>query len=357
MTARSLLKTTLALTIAVTGVSCGYDGEQLQDRRCENNAACHVRFGEEYSCLSSKYCAKVTLACRDAQDCDDGIYCNGPETCDPDNAAAGVDGCVPPDTDRFLHEGPSGDPVAACVTVYCDEKAKRVIQDPSGCGCANDTQCADVNTDPCKSSECGPDMTCVTVALGAGEPCEDGIACTINTICNDAGECIYDETLPEPSAEDDTLCDDGIYCNGEEVCDHLNEEADALTGCIPGTPPTESAADSIECTVAFCDEEAGLVYQDTTGCECQVPADCEEGGCNAFFCSEATGYRCVQDPAVTLLPEGTPCDDTFTCTANDVCTSEGMCVGRTVDLLCDIECGGSCEPESDVAAASGCVCP
>jgi hypothetical protein len=317
MNARSLLNFALtATTLLAIAPGCGFDGEQLQDRRCENDSACHARFGEGYSCLAAKYCAKVTFVCRDDEDCSDGVFCNGPETCDPGNEAAGEDGCVLADAAAFVADD------AACTTDYCDEQFDRLIHDPSGCGCANDSQCRELNTDPCESAVCGPDRTCVTSIVAAGEPCDDGIGCTVGTLCNDAGQCIYDDS-PEaaaPSSQDDSLCDDGMFCNGVESCDYLNPAADPLTGCILGTPPTEDADDGIECTVAFCNEDAvadeDKVVHDPSNCECQAAEDCQAGSCNVYFCSVTTNYRCVQDPGGAFLPAGSPCSDGFECTAN-----------------------------------------
>jgi hypothetical protein len=66
---------------------------------------------------------------------------------------------------------------------------------------------------------------------GVTVDCDDGIACTIDSLGSD-DQC---SNIPE-----DTLCDDDLFCNGAETCD-------PSSGCRPGSDPCDPPGE--------CDEE------------------------------------------------------------------------------------------------------
>ncbi|MCC7291167.1 MAG: hypothetical protein IT449_03780 [Phycisphaerales bacterium] len=126
--------------------------------------------------------ACTTDACTDGEcsntavNCDDGVFCNGTETCNAETGAcdAGVSPC---------EEGQ-----------VCDE-------DTDTCtGCADDTDCD--NGLFCDGSETCVDGACVDGA----SPCADGETCTEEDGC------------VSTTCADDSECDDGLFCNGVETC-------------------------------------------------------------------------------------------------------------------------------------------
>jgi hypothetical protein len=177
-------------------------------------------------------CNEGTDSCDNTPDdvlCDDGLFCNGAETCD-----------------AALDCQPGGDP---CPGQLCDEGTDACVE------CLSDGDCDD-------GAFCNGAEACVAGACQAGTPvdCDDGVGCTVDA-CNE-GTDSCDNT---PS---DALCDDGQFCNGSETCD-------AVLDCQAGTPV--NCDDGVGCTVDACNEG-------TDSCD-NTPSDalCDDGA----FCNGA----------------------------------------------------------------------
>lgn len=113
------------------------------------------------------------VPCINAGQCDDGLFCNGVETCDGDGfCAAGTDPCP----------GQS-----------CDE--------------VNDV-CVQCNS----NAECSDGLFCNGEEICSGGVCQDGAdPCSPPLTCNEANDtCV--------GCNNDAECDDGSYCNGDEHC-------------------------------------------------------------------------------------------------------------------------------------------
>ena len=192
-------------------------------------------------------------------DCDDGLPCNGAETCD---LATGD--CA------------SGDvPVCADMEV-CDDFR-------NGCTalCADDTECADDAL--CNGDESCDPATGVCLA-GAAVECAEGEACD-----ELAGGCAPEPT--EPECADDADCDDGLACNGAEACDL------AAGACVAGVPVV--CADP-----EVCDELRG-------GCAaaCADDTDCDDGAvCNGDETCDAAAGLCAEGADVACA-DGEVCDE------------------------------------------------
>src|SRR5262249_46651668 len=145
--------------------------------------------------------------------CDDGLYCNGAETCVAGTCRAGTAvNCA--------------DSVA-CTVDSCNEATDSCNHVPNDAPCGDGAYCN--GTETCNAvTGCQP---------GTAVNCADSVACTVDS-CNEATDsCDHVAT--------NTLCDDGAFCNGAETCN-------ALTGCQPGT--AVNCADSVACTVDSCNE-------------------------------------------------------------------------------------------------------
>jgi len=116
----------------------------------------------------------LAFLCTNDGQCDDGIYCNGIETCDPESFAASRAGCVP----GVVCDRPCVEELMACATAPADRR-------PADCPPGDDLR----------------DVVCVF------------------DVCSD-----------------DIQCDDGLFCNGLETCDHSSPLAGAR-GCAPGPNP------------------------------------------------------------------------------------------------------------------------
>ncbi len=271
--------------------------------------------------------------CGSDADCDDGVFCNGAETCAPEDAASDGLGCVAVGAETFLDDG------IDCTADLCDETTASQIHDASGCECQDDGTCEAIHTGPCVLGAICQGGVCSVTLADTGTPCEDTIPCTRDTACDDAGACV--------GVEDHTVCDDQTYCNGEERCAPANPAADGVSGCVTGPAPTDDAAVVPECALLVCDESAGaLIAVPTDSCACQSAADCgAPGDCRTWTCDATTDFTCQDDG-----PEdaGTACDDGLSCTVADACDAQGLCAGAPAHPLCDDDdpCNGTevCSP-------------
>ncbi len=284
--------------------------------------------------------------------CDDGLLCNGSETCDD------ASGCVPG--------------IAAADGTACDQGDG---QDGNWCNSS------------CQSRVCTP---------GAAPTCDDGLLCNGSETCDDASGCVSgtapaNGTPCDEGAGDNgdlcdsscqsgacvvtaAVCDDGLICNGTETCDPTG-------GCVGGTaerdglPCDEGAGDNGDlcdsscqsgaCVVAapVCDD--GLICNGAESCNpasgCQAGTTaaagtaCDEGsGENGNHCdSSCQSGACV---ATTPADLGQPCEDAYECTV-DLCDGTGTCMVTDDDTHCDaINAGDLCRPEC-FGGASGCGTP
>lgn len=146
--------------------------------------------------------------CVDDADCDDGLFCNGDETCD---ANACVDGDVPCAAGETCNEATD-----ACDTLCTADDD--CADDAVFC---NGTESCDTDTGVCVSSgdPCGDDGTfcngtesCDEAAgacVSSGDPCVDPQVCSeVEGACTDAIACT-----------EDADCTNTDFCDGTESCD------------------------------------------------------------------------------------------------------------------------------------------
>ena len=327
-------------------------------------------------------CDESVFACTNTPDsgaCDDGVFCNGAETCDPAAGAAGT-GCVPGTpptcddrractvdacdaaTDACTHEADDAlcDDGVACTTDRCDATGCVHLVDSSLCddglwcngvercdaslGCVaggapacddgvdctvdscdevdrlchhdvDDARCDDGSW--CTGAEwCHPVQGCRS---GAAPDCDDGVACTVDACSDLAGDCTH--------TADDACCDDGVYCNGLESFDPVRG------ACAPGAALTCDDQDA--CTVDTCDEVGDRCVNAAIACD-------DDNPCTYDTCDVASG--CV------FTTNATDCDDGDACTSGDTCAG-GACVGGAA-LSCDD--GNPCTDDA-CDPATGCT--
>ncbi|MEE9295166.1 MAG: hypothetical protein V3W34_09445 [Phycisphaerae bacterium] len=153
--------------------------------------------------------------CTDDADCDDGLFCNGAETCDPTDPDADPDGCVG-------GTPPSCDDEVGCTDDSCDPTANggtgACANDPNDGDCDNDRFCDGVET--CDAIDgCQPG----TPPCGAGEVCnEDTNQCE--------SDCNGNATRDLPSC----------YIAGEHLSVRMSYEPPAGTFAVgvEDTPPS-----------------------------------------------------------------------------------------------------------------------
>ncbi len=290
--------------------------------------------------------------CREDSDCDDGLFCNGAESC-----ALG------------LCEGGAAvvcDDGIDCTIDRCDEEDDACEVAP------DDGACATLGV-PCLGARCVEGVGCVGTRDDA--ECDDGIGCTIDR-CAPAG-CEH-----RPA---DALCSDDEYCNpvasaGDSGCEPIPEctraaDCPALPcnappsceggACTYAPISVDPACGSLDpCTPVYCDEGA---------CVTGAPVLCgatEPGGCSIPTCHRDASGRtvtCMDAPRTGPCTPTTPCR-TGTCDADGNCVETNacpppsnacrmpVCVGGGCGEV-TLSCGpnASCVVESDGSAACQCA--
>ena len=223
--------------------------------------------------------------CVTDSDCDDGVFCDGEETCVAGECVEGPEVVCVDDID--------------CTIDTCREASRgcEFIPDSSlcpsgemcdptlGCGerpCRSDIECSDGII--CNGEElCGPEGLCIP---GPAPVCDDGIACTVDECSEAVGGCF--------SRPDDGLCDNGLFCDGAEVCV-------AGRGCAFGPPV--SCDDGNSCTIDACVEA-------TRSCT-RTPRDADMDGATSAACSNAGADPSCEGVVVQDgVARGADCDDT-----------------------------------------------
>ena len=231
--------------------------------------------------------------------CDDGVFCNGADTCH-----AGL--CV--------HDGDPCLGGAECADV-CRE-AEHDCVTPQGTECADDGNvCTD---DLCDGTgHCGHPANI--------DLCDDGTSCTIGDTCAN-GACVG-----TPVA-DGTDCDDGLFCTVEDFC-----QAGACHGVARDCGTTNA------CTTAVCNESAGT---------CEVTLAANGTPCdNDRFCDGAE--RCFDGTcAAGPMPCTGGCDDSadrcMSCGNGHLDDGEECDDGNVADHDgCDAHCRIECESADD----------
>jgi hypothetical protein len=229
------------------GASCD-EGNPCTDDQCDGAGTC--------------------LRSHNTVPCDDGAFCNGPDTC-----AGGA--CS-------VHAGDPCTGGGECADT-CDE-IDDTCQLPAGTPCEDGVFCNGADT--CAGGSCSEH---------SGDPC---------TQCGDTCEEGTDScTNPIP---DGSSCDDGLFCNGTDTC------VDGLCDTHSGDPCAAGA----ECADA-CHESTDSCF-DPEGTTCTSDSN------------DCTDDRCDGTGVCTHLANSLPCDDGDPCSTNDTC-SGGTCAGSVAD--------------------------
>jgi len=132
-------------------------------------------------------------------DCNDGLYCNGTETCNAGSCQAG--------TAVVCND------LVSCTVDSCNEGTDSCDFTPNDSLCSNGLFCD------------GSETCSATLGCQAGTPvvCNDGISCTIDS-CNEGTDSC-------DAAPNDAVCDNGLFCDGAEFCSLTLDCQDAPDPC------------------------------------------------------------------------------------------------------------------------------
>lgn len=197
-----------------------FPAQILQDKReswSDNNVLATVRMEINY--LGDPSLNINMKECSEDSDCDDGIYCNGEESCSEGYCEKNFDAL------------PCNSGSDVCRTSVCDEIQKACVDQnrPDGfyCGetgslcfagkqCSNgecvdseEKSCTDLDS-PCSKGECNSNTgLCELKIINEGSKCDDGMFCTENETCS-KGICSGNPMeLPEERPCSKVICDDG----------------------------------------------------------------------------------------------------------------------------------------------------
>jgi hypothetical protein len=246
------------------------DGSQCDDRNecdearggCDKHATCtNTRGGFSCECNGPAYVG-------------DGKYCNcgGGYTRDREGLCLASDGLACEDN-------------LDCVNGHCEGGTccAHACSEPSDCHTAQAATCRD-------------GKTCEYPALPDGSECDDLLACTAASSCQN-GQCT--------SGKERTSCDDDNPCTDDSCAEPI--------GCM-NMNNTASCDDRDACTQTdSC--QAGACHGDVKDCSAAADA------CNLGACDPANG-ACVKTPKAS----GEICDDANSCTLAAQCQA-GVCVG------------------------------
>ena len=323
----------------------------------------------------------------DDERCDDSVFCNGPEVCDPDRGClAGV--------------GLSLDDGLDCTDDDCLEDRREVRHSPVDARCDNGLFCdgtelcipemgctdgADPNRDDsvdCTRDTCD-EATNTLVHTPDDAECDNGVACDGAEVCDaitdcqpgrnvaldDRIDCTDDVCDPITGMishrPNDALCDNGLFCDGTETCD-------GFRGCVVGRSPL--ADDGINCTNAICDEDTDRIRQEPVHARCDDALFCN----GAELCEPLQGCRPGTPPLLTdnvgctvddcdeandrvlHTPNNAGCNDNVFCNGTETCDAVRDCQPGPPPITNDgVNCtNDSCDEANDrvVHAADNARC-
>jgi len=248
-------------------------------------------------------CNEGTDSCVDTPNngaCDDGLWCNGTETC---HATLDCQSGTAPNCNDGVD----------CTTDSCNESTDSCQNTPNNNACSDGVWCN--GTEICHTT-----LDCQS---GTAPNCTDGIGCTTDS-CNEATDSCDHVT-------NDSACDDGLWCTGTETCH-------ATLDCQAGTAP--NCNDGVGCTTDSCNESTDSCDHVTndaacddglwcTGTEtCDAALDCQAGSdpCPGQGCEEVTPTCTSGECSINA-----DCDDTNACTI-DTCNAS-VCTNACSDSV------------------------
>ncbi|NOS99246.1 MAG: hypothetical protein HOP29_01310 [Phycisphaerales bacterium] len=308
--------------------------------------------------------AEVTVTVRNADPCDAPPIIPPSSPPPPAGPGPGPACTVPTQSGDCNDQDPCTDDVCnagVCQnpnnTAPCDDKNQCTTGDlcTAGACIGEPVDCSPMDND-CHTGECdGKTGLCVRETSNEGEPCDDGLTCTYDSVCS-KGVCVG---TPIDCSHLDDQCHAGVCNPTTELCEsHAAHEGDGCTpddrctagaACANGAcvgEPLDCSALNSDCAVGMCDPANGLCVvvpirsgepcNDANACtigeSCGVSGQCTGGvslipqlhcddanPCTQESCNPAVG--CVNTPVV-----GRPCQDGNFCTSGDSCNAGGQCV-------------------------------
>lgn len=312
------------------------DCNYLDDDYCDGTEIKH----DEGVCNVDNQCEVQTTT---TQDCDNGLWCDGSETC---AAAACVAGTAP-----------DCDDLVGCTVDTCDEINDECDNDPDDGLCDDGLACTGIETcDALLDCQAGTPVDCVgfdITAIGACDNDPDDIDETwdfrsaFTSVCQEpTGVCsLGDETITHDCSIDPcgAECEDGDVsaCTDLSQCVGPKEQTRLLVGCDLGTCGCEYS----DWGVGVCDFGCGAL--------CEGDGDCPGNSCSETYDDYCDALKLVEYDSDKVLDSTTidddcdnVCEDTCGCSDCSVDCSAPATNEYCVKNVCGAECdiNGHCLP-------------
>ena len=234
------------------------------------------------------------VGCRADADCDDGVYCNGAETCVGSICRAGT----PPSC--------ADDGLFCNGSEACDEATKTCgpVGDPCGGGSVCDERADLCVAETCGNAVCDQGENCSSCPADCASGETGSCSACFKGVCN--GQC-------DPKREGPDCPDCGPrYCCGDGACDGLEDVASCAIDCA--CSDNFGCSDNEPCTTDVCDP--------LTGACTNTWAACGLGdGCCGPDCTPETDPDCASQ-----------------CVASSDCNCNGKCGKRESNKTCPWDC-------------------
>ena len=320
----------------------------VKSGQCLIGATCYAEF-DTNPANACQHCSHSTndrgwTDRSDSSSCDDGLFCNGADTCQ-----GGV----------CQHAGRDCADAYDCTDDSCDEDGDSCVNAVQNGHCLIGAACFD-ESDTNPGNECQhcrhADDDRGWTDKSNGTPCADADFCDGAEVCDGHGACVAgadpcpgqlcretDDRCVECLVHGD--CDNGDFCDGEETCD-ANGDCQAGADPCPGSMCRELDDLCVECLAdGDCDNDTFCDGAET----CDASGDCQAGvdPCPGLACRELD-EQCVNCLVDEDCDNGDYCDGEETCDAGGACLpgadpcpgqmcreSDDQCVECLVDGDCD----------------------
>ena len=264
--------------VCLAGGVCGMNTDLCAHVTCATGSVCRAGACAPVACAAgcargevcddvSNMCRPIK-ACRFAEPCGDGGICEGSpqpdnEPCNDGNDCSFADHCMAGSCVGTGYSCPAPDQCQQAVACAgdggcavtpkidgtpCDDGQLCTASDQCVSGVCNGSPYTCTPTMCAATSVCAGDGGCEVTPRNAGASCDDGVACTFDDACGDAGlcegttyscpgvteckqagVCLGDGGCDVVNKADNTPCDDGQACSTNDVC---------TNGVCGGTPAT-----------------------------------------------------------------------------------------------------------------------
>jgi hypothetical protein len=297
---------------------------------------------DSFSCTGGDACTAdgICSGVPDDAACIDERWCDGIESCQPQDPGRDAGGCVPGPAPVM----PDGVECTTDVCVECEPDTDRVPGEEGAFAYFPTDACDCQGAQDCQATQCNvPVCDPITFTCGArraevGTSCVGLDPCIESATCDADGACVGGVNVCECRGDDD--------CPAPGVCRIARCVDRECTEILAGEGAQCDSDDP--CVVdARCD--AGGQCTGPSVCECQGNDDCALGACEE-------SVACVQGECVALFAQpGVSCAAPVGCIEHQ-CDGLGECLALPIDSFCSRACNeGSCLPDDPQANQDGCV--